>query len=210
MTKTQVALITLLALLLSGCAGTGGAAASQQAAAEAAAREAEFEAQRQREEQLLAQERAREAAARDAAAREDIARRAEEARIAAERLEAESARTAAAVQRQPQAQPDAQRAAARAQEVARQQAQIAELRAKISANNTETANLESANVTLLEAIETAERLAAALAEEQQKYAATDPATGQTVEELSKATLDELSAELERLQAQAAALSRQSP
>jgi hypothetical protein len=49
-----------------------------------------------------------------------------------------------------------------------------------------------------------------LTEEQDKYGATDPATGRTTEALSKERIAELNAELERLQAQAAALSRQQP
>jgi hypothetical protein len=63
---------------------------------------------------------------------------------------------------------------------------------------------------LLQAITAAEDLVATLTDEQDKYGATDPATGQTTEALSKERITQLNAELERLQAQAAALGRQQP
>jgi hypothetical protein len=61
---------------------------------------------------------------------------------------------------------------------------------------------------LQQAITAAEDLVTTLTEEQQKYATTDPATGATTQALSKERIAELNAELERLQAQATALSQQ--
>jgi len=90
----------------------------------------------------------------------------------------------------------------------RQQERIATLRTQIAASRAETTNLESANATLLQAITAAEDLVTTLTEEQEKYTNSDPATGATVEPLSKERIAELNAELERLQAQAAALSQQ--
>ncbi len=183
MTLARYSLILLLTLLVTACASTPSedevaAAAEAQAAQERAAVEADLEAQRQREEQLLTAERAREATAR-----------------------AEVARQAAAeAERQQQAE------AARVRE--EREGPSVEERAQIAANQTETTNLESANATLLQAITAAEDLVQTLTEEQDKYASTDPATGATTQALSKERIDELNAELERLQNQAAALSQQ--
>jgi colicin import membrane protein len=199
----------LLLCLLTACASTPERVPAPELieraeAADRAATEAEFEAERQRQEQLLVEERARDVAAREEAARQtEIAARAE-----AERQEQLQAQARQDAERQRQA--EAQRTAERAQAVARQQARIAELREQIAANNAETANLESANATLREAIVAAEQLSAALTEEQQKYVDKDDTTGLPVNALSKTTLDELGAELDRLRAQAAALSRAAP
>jgi hypothetical protein len=189
----------MLTLLVTACASTPSEeelAAEQAVVAEQQriAAEAELEAQRLREEQQLAEERAREVAARAEAERQAAAE--------AERRQQEQA--AAARERAQQA-PSVEE---RARVVARQQERIAELRAQIAANQSETTNLESANATLLQAITAAEDLVATLTEEQEKYASKDPVTGATVEALSKERIDELNAELERLQNQAAALSQQ--
>jgi len=195
--------IVLVTLLVGACA-TGPSEqeiAAQQAAeqqAQRAAAEAQFEAQRVEQERLLTEERAR---ARAAAAAAEQARQ-EQARAEAERQEQ------AAAERRRQQQQAAPSVEQRAQAVARQQERIAELRSQIAANQTETLNLETANARLVEAIAAAEELVATLTGEQEKYTATDPATGATTQPLSKERIDELSAQLERLQTQAAALTQQ--
>jgi hypothetical protein len=198
MTSTRFSVLVLLTLLLGACA-TGPSdeeIAAQQAAQEAserAAQEAQLEAQRVEQERLLAEERARAAAAQEQARREEVAR-----------AEAERERQAAETARRQESAPSVEE---RAQAVARQQERIAELRAQIAANQSETTNLEGANATLQQAITAAEDLVTALTEEQEKY----PATGTTTTQpLSKDRIAELNAELERLQAQAAALSAQQP
>jgi hypothetical protein len=191
--------LVLLTLFVGACA-TGPSQeelAAQQAAAEEAQRaaaEAQLEAQRAEQERLLAEDRARAAAAEQA--------RQEQARAEAERQEQ------AAAERRRQQQQAAPSVEQRAQAVARQQERIAELRAQIAANQTETTNLEAANATLVEAIAAAEQLVATLTGEQAKYTATDPSTGTTTQALSKERIAELSAQLERLQSQAAALTQQ--
>ncbi|HEY0963389.1 MAG TPA: hypothetical protein VGE69_13645 [Pseudomonadales bacterium] len=202
--------IVLLALLLAACASGPSAneVAAQQAAAEAAERaaaEAQLEAQHAEQERLIAEERARAAAAAQA---EENARREAVAR-AAEAAEQERRQQQAEAERRRQ-QPAAPSAEARAQAVARQQERIATLRTQIADNQAETTNLESANATLLQAITAAENLVTTLTQEQEKYTNRDPATGATVEPLSKERIAELNAELERLQAQAGALSEQQP
>jgi hypothetical protein len=176
------------------------AAAAEAAQAEAgqAALEAEFEAERLRQERLIAEDRAREA--RQA---EERARAEEQARQSAAEAErqAQIARQEAAARRQE----DARRAEEREQAVAQQQARIAELRGQIAANNTEAANLDTANNSLREAVQAAEHLAEVLMEEQQKYAARNENTGQLEQALAKERIDELTAEVERLRAEAAAL-----
>jgi hypothetical protein len=191
--------IVLLTLLVGACA-TGPSEdeiAAQQAVeqqAQRAAAEAQFEAQRVEQERLLAEDRARAAAAERA--------RQEQARAETERQEqAETERR----RQQEQAAPSVEQ---RAQAVARQQERIAELRTQIATSQTETTNLEAANATLLQAITAAEELVATLTGEQEKYTATDPDTGTTTQPLSKERIDELSAQLERLQTQAAALTQQ--
>jgi hypothetical protein len=197
MSSIRISAVVLVTLLLGACA-TGPSdeeLAAQQAAQEAAARaaqEAQLEAQRAEQERLLAEERAREAAAQEQARREEAAR-----------AEAERERQAAETARRQQSAPSVEE---RAQAVARQQERIAELRAQIAANQAETTNLEGANAALLQAITAAEDLVATLTAEQEKY--TDDGT--PTEPLSKERIVELNAELERLQAQAAALSQQQP
>ncbi len=199
MTSAKYSLIVLLMLLVTACASTPSeedlaAEREAQAIEQRAAAEAELEAQRVREEQLLTEERAREAAAR-----------AETARQAAAEAERQQEQAAAAARQREQDAPSVEE---RARIVRRPAGRIAELRAQIAANQTETTNLESANATLLQAITAAEDLVQTLTEEQGKYTSTDPATGTTTQALSKERIDELNAELERLQSQAAALSQQ--
>ena len=155
-----------------------------------------MEAQRVREEQLLAEEKAR----REAAAREEAAK------VEAEQRARQQAEQQARQQNPSRNQSTDQRAA----DIARQQARIAELRAKIAANKEETQNLNSANASLREAITAAEQLSATLTAEQQKYTNTDPATGNTQEPLNKSKIDELAAQVEKLRAQAAELSKKAP
>lgn len=156
-----------------------------------------------------ARERQREeAAATRAAAQQarlaEIARAEQEAEQAAE---AEQVRAAAeAIRQQELARVRAEEEAeALAQELVRQQAQVDELRAQVTANNEETANLEAANSTLQDAVRAAENLSAAMSAEQQKYSQTDPVTGETLEALERETLEALSREIEQLKAQAASL-----
>lgn len=188
----------LLTLLVGACA-TGPSEEemlAQQAAtqaAERAAADAALEAQRAEQERLLAEDRAR------AEAAERV--RQEQAQAEAQRQQQADAER----RRQQQAAPSVEQ---RAQAVARQQERIAELRAQIAASQTETTNLEAANATLVQAIAAAEELVATLTGEQEKYAATDPATGSTTQPLSKERIAELNAQLERLQSQAAALTQQ--
>lgn len=198
MTSARYILLLLPVLLLNACASTpsaeqAAAASQMQAAQERAAVEAELEAERLRQEQALAEDRARQAAAaRETAAREAAA-------------EAERAQQAEAARQRQQQEPSVEE---RARILARQQERIAELRAQIAANQTETTNLESANGALQQAVVAAEDLVTTLTAEQDKYGTTDPATGATVQALSKERIDELNAELERLQTQAAALTQQ--
>jgi hypothetical protein len=94
--------------------------------------------------------------------------------------------------------------------VTRQQQRIAELRTQITTNQAEASNLDKANAVLSEAITTAENLSATLAAEQEKYASTNPVTGETVEALAKARIEELKAQIVKLRAQAAALTSATP
>ena len=193
--KTIRISVVLLALSVGACA-TGPSEeeiAAQQAVEQAqrAAADAALEAQRVEQERLLAEDRARTAAA-------------ERTRQEQARVEAERQQQAEAARRQ-QSAPSVEQ---RAQAVARQQERISELRAQIAANQLETTNIEAANATLMEAIAAAEELVATLTGEQEKYTATDPATGATTQPLSKERIAELNAQLERLQNQAAALTQQ--
>ncbi len=183
MTPIKPLIVALVLCLLTACANTQRAseeAAQAQAVVDRAAMEAEMEAERMKQEQLLAEERAR--------------------------REAEAAARQAAVTAGPRNQGGDQRAA----EIAKQQQRIAELRARIATNNDEAARLDNANTSLKEAITAAESLSATLMAEQEKYAATDPATGNTQEPLAKSRIEELAAEVERLRAQAATLTGKTP
>lgn len=97
-----------------------------------------------------------------------------------------------------------------AQDVERAEARVVELREQIAAYKSETAYLESTNSALREAIAAAEDLSRILAEEQQKYNNIDPATGQPVDVLAKARIEELKAQIERLKLQATALTQPTP
>ena len=69
--------------------------------------------------------------------------------------------------------------------------------------------MDSANASLKQAIKAAESLSATLSAEQQKYASTDPGTGKTQAPLAKTKIEELTAEVEKLRSQAAALTKDS-
>lgn len=216
MISFRTLLSALLLLLLAACGSTSGNidAIRVDDPQELAEIEAEFEAKRVREEQLLAEDRAGEAAERDALARqteEAEARQAEaEAQVERERQAQLQARASeAAAQEERARQAAAARAEERARVLAEQQARIAALRAQIAANTAETSAVEGSNAKLREAITAAENLTAALSREQEKYASAD-ANGQPAEALSRDELDELGAELERLRAQAAVLGQQAP
>ena len=201
MTPIKPLIVALVLCLLTACANTQRASeetAQAQAVVDRAAMEAEMEAERMKQEQLLAEERVREEAVRS-----EVARVAEQERA---RREAEAAARQAAVTAGPRNQGGDQRAA----EIAKQQQRIAELRARIATNNDEAARLDNANTSLKEAITAAESLSATLMAEQEKYAATDPATGNTQEPLAKSRIEELAAEVERLRAQAAILTGKTP
>ena len=198
--------LLMMALVLSLSACATGPSKAEIAAAQAAAQQAQLEAEmesemeveRLRQERLLADERAAQAA--------------EERRLK-DAAEAEARRMAQAAEAARQRQPSTQTAPntqQREQAVARQQAQIAELRAQIAANKAETSRIDSSNTALREAIAAAEELTQILASEQEKYTNADPATGQTQLELSKSSIESLSAEVERLRALAAELAAQTP
>jgi len=194
-------LIAVLALcLLTACANTQRSAdeAAAQTVADRGALEAEMEAERVKQEQLLAEERAQQEAALA-----EAARLAEQDRIRRE-AEAETRQNAGlGGSRNPGGE---QREA----DIAKQQQRIAELRARIATNNDEATKLDSANSSLKEAITAAEALSATLMAEQEKYATTDPATGNTQEPLAKSRIEALTTEVERLRAQAAALTGKTP
>ena len=150
---------------------------------------------------MLQEAREREAAERELAEQQAL----RESNIEAEAEAKAQAGLAAYRQRNAEPAVDEQ-----AREVARQQARVAELRRQIAANKAETESLESSNAALREAIAAAEDLSRTLTAEQEKYSSADPATGQTVDALAKARIEELKAQVETLKAQAAALSRPTP
>ena len=84
-------------------------------------------------------------------------------------------------------------------------ARIAQLRKQIADKKAETAKVESANNSLKQAIKVAESLSTTLSEEQKKYTAADPKTGKPAEPLAKNKIEELSAEVQKLSKDAAAL-----
>ena len=208
-TIRPVCIIVLLALM-TACASTPQvtpqATATQAMAAQQAQLDAERAAKRVQEEKLLAEQKARAGAAQAEAAR---------AAAAEEQARRETAAKQPPVARKQQsagnagARPANQNTEKRAQEIAKQQKQIADLRVMIAANKSETAKLDGANKSLKQAIAAAESLSATLSAEQQKYSATDPATGKTQAPLAKSKIEELTAEVEKLRAQAAALTKDS-
>ena len=208
-TIRPVCIIVLLALM-TACASTPQvtpqAAATQAMAAQQAQLDAEREAKRVQEEKLLAEQKARAEAAQAEAARaaaaEEQARRETAAKQPPGARKQQSAGNAGA-------RPANQNTEKRAQEIAKQQKQIADLRVMIAANKSETAKIDGANKSLKQAIAAAESLSATLSAEQQKYSATDPATGKTQMPLAKSKIEELTAEVEKLRAQAAALTKDS-
>jgi hypothetical protein len=197
--------LLLASVLLSSCAstpsqdGTASEAAAQAAAA--AAEEAGQQAQRARE---LAEQQAREAAEADRRYLEleaQVREQEQEGRRAQAAADGSQSQDAAATIRSASGGSGRERE----QAVTQQQARIAELRAQVAANKAETVRIDSANSALREAIAAAEALTAVLAAEQEKYKGADPATGQTQGDLSKAEIEELTAEVARLRALAAEL-----
>ena len=184
---TRFIAITLF-LMLSACANNAGLElerqqqkqAAQQTAALEAAREAEARHQEELARQEAEQQRQREAQARQ------LTEEARAAAEAAERAAAEEARRQAA-------------------ELASQQARIEALRAQVQAINEQTRAIESNNATLNEALSAAEALTTALSEENAKFTTIDPQTGELPEEFDAERISELSARLNRLREQAAAL-----
>lgn len=197
MISAKTLFISSLFLLLAACATPP----AREDADTVAKREAEFESQRLFEEAVLQEAREREAAERELAEQQAL----RESNIEAEAEAKAQAGLAAYRQRNAEPAVDEQ-----AREVARQQARVAELRRQIAANKAETESLESSNAALREAIAAAEDLSRTLTAEQEKYSSADPATGQTVDALAKARIEELKAQVETLKAQAAALSRPTP
>lgn len=181
---------------------------SSERQAEAEETEPEIVAQ-ERERIAEAKERQRQAelAARDAAeeARKEAARQEEMAKIAQEQAAAAEAERLQQVQAEQALAKQQAQALAQQEELARQEARVAELRAKINAANTKTVNLEAANTTLQDAVLAAEDFSEALSVEQEKYTQVDPATGEPVQALDPQILEELSQKVEQLKAQAAAL-----
>ena len=210
MASAKTLLISSLFLFMAACA----TAPATEDAEEIANREAEFESQRLFEEARLQEQREREAAQRELAEQQALREvnnnnnAQEEARAEPEaRSEAQRQADLAEYRRR---NDEAEKSSQPSQDVARQQARVAELREQIAVNKSETENLESSNTALREAITAAEELSRTLAAEQEKYSSLDPATGQTVDALAKARIEELKAQIERLRAQAAALSQPAP
>ena len=182
--------------------GTSTTTAGDQPVTQETLEEAEVRIRREATERRLAEARAAEEAERRAEER-----RAEEQRLAQERAQRE-AEEAARREAERQREIAARRAEEQARIAAAQQARIEALRAQIAANEDETADLEAANAVLRQAVVAAEQLTDALAAEEEKYNNTDPATGEPVEELSTARLEELSGQVEALSNQAETLMAQ--
>lgn len=99
-------------------------------------------------------------------------------------------------------QAERERREALARERARKQERIAELEQQIEQNDAEVARIDEANRVLREALEAAERLNAALSEEQEKYTQVDPDTGELMEPLDPERIESLREEKARLERQA--------
>lgn len=170
--------------------------------------DAEFAAQLREQERLAAEEKAKAEAAKADADRR-ASHEAQTRREATSRAEpqdrARQSATGSAGTGAGGARSAAPATDKKAAEIAKQQARIAELRKKIAANKAETSKLDSANTSLKQAITAAESLNKTLSAEQQKYKDSDPKTGKTQEPLAKSRIDELTAEVERLQKEAATL-----
>ncbi len=201
----------VLLSLLAACASTS--PQTDNAAVQNAAVDAEREAARQREEQLARQQqearaeaaRVAEIAARATAAAAELERREREA-AAATRRSASGSPSSAGASGNPSTRSGGQPAASTNAD----QQRIAELRARIAATKAEASRLEGANTALREAIVAAEALIATMTAEQEKYANLDTATGATAQPLAKSRIDELTAEVQRLRAEAEALARPAP
>jgi len=189
--------MSLLLVILAGCASSASQPVIDQASVLEAQRAADAaEAQR------IAQERARMEAAeaervrREALAQAEAARAAEQARLQAEAATREAAAAAAA-----QARRDAQaREQAQRDRIAALEAQIAELR-------NSTSNVSAANTRLEQAIAAAEELLEVLTAEQLKYGNTT-AAGELVEPLEKELIADLEARKNSLKQEAQALVNQ--
>jgi len=200
----KLGLIILTSIFAASCSSTdsqmiytpGSSSADQQEAVEQQPALAEENAQRE--------EAARAEAEAQRLAEEEAARRAEEERLAQERQRRE-AEEAARLEAERQREMAARRAEEQARVVAEQQARIDALRAQIAANEDETEKVEAANAVLRQAVAAAEELTQALTDEEEKYNSTDPETGEPLEELATARLEELAEEVEILNNQAESL-----
>ena len=185
----ELGLIILTALFVASCSSTGSQTVYTPGPTSAERQQME------QEEQALVEEQAQQ---------EEQARRAEEERLALER-ERREAEEAARREAERQREMAARRAEEQARVVAEQQARIDALRAQIAANEAETERVEAANAVLRHAVAAAEELTDALASEEEKYNNTDPATGEPLDELATAHLQELAEEVENLNNQAESL-----
>ena len=191
---SRALVMSLLLVILAGCASSSSQPVVDQASVLEAQRAADAaEAQR------IAQERARLAAAEaerlrlEALAQAEAARAAELARVQAESVAREAA--AAQERRDAQAREQAQR-----DRIAALEAQIAELRDS-------TSNVNAANARLEQAIATAEELLEVLTAEQLKYGNTN-AAGEPVVPLEKDLIADLEARKDSLKQEAQALVNQ--
>lgn len=200
----KLGLIILTSIFAASCSSTdsqmvyspGSSSADRQETVEQQPTLAEENAQRE--------EAARAQAEAQRLAEEEAARRAEQERLAQERQRRE-AEEAARLEAERQREMAARRAEEQARVVAEQQARIDALRAQIAANEDETEKVEAANAVLRQAVAAAEELTQALADEEEKYNSTDPETGEPLEELATARLEELAEEVENLNNQAESL-----
>ena len=106
----------------------------------------------------------------------------------------------AEAQREQQQALQEQRAALE-QEQAEKQERIAELEQQVEQNKGTVVRMDEANRVLEEALNAAEQLAAALSEEQTKFASLDPQTGEPVEPLAPERIESLRETLQRLERQ---------
>lgn len=213
MRQYRYVVMLLIAALLGGCANSAsnvvrysgpqpseepqtGAAPQQAAQPEDAAEAARLAEQaRQRDE---AERQAREEAARLAREAEMRAEEQRRRELAQREADAEAARLAEQRRRE-------EAAARAARELAARRARVEQLRAQIAANEDDTGQLEQANALLSEAVTAAESLVQALSEEREKYTATDPETGETLQPLDQDGIAALRAEVERLRDEAGLL-----
>jgi len=179
----ELGLIIFIALFVASCSSTGSQTVYTPGQTSAQRQQMEQEEQALAKEQAQQEEQTRRALERERRDAEESARR-----------EAERQREMAA-----------RRAEEQARVVAEQQARIDALRAQIAANEAETERVEAANALLRQAVAGAEELTDALASEEEKYNNTDPATGEPLDKLATAHLQELAEEVEDLNNQAESL-----